>query len=337
MLYFMANKTILDKLNELQDAKEDIQAAIREKGGVVSDDTLAGLADDIRDIPQDGYAWGSIGWSAAPDEWADMVADAKAYKDAWDALEIKPLIREYFKYNPTIQMMPFLEEFNTTHEVQGMFQSCIQLKYLPKEATFENATNTSNLFFSCVQLRSIPKNATFENTTVASGMFQSCSQLRSAANVKLCHTDLTNLDNCFNGCALLEDIGEITATPQWIGSIFNGCHNLKSIPLMDWTLVKGLLSWCQNNADIRFCLIKNLGKSNTTTFPFNFNGLSNWGENSDDYPTARQSLIDTLITYSYDRATNSMATATIQLHANAKARLTAAEIASITAKGFTLA
>ena len=78
----MANKTILDKLNELQDAKEDIQAAIREKGGVVSDDTLAGLADDIRDIPQDGYAWGSIGWSEAPNEWQQMVNDARAYKEA---------------------------------------------------------------------------------------------------------------------------------------------------------------------------------------------------------------------------------------------------------------
>ena len=329
--------TILEKLNALENAKEDIQAAIREKGGVVSDDTLAGLADDIRDIPQDGYPWSSIGWSEAPQEWADMVADAKVYKDTWDALEVKPNVNEYFRSNPAIQMVPMLSEFNSVLVGTSMFDGCSNLKYIPKEATFDDVTDTNYMFRNCSQIRSIPNNATFENTTSAAYMFSGCSNLMSASNINFSNPSLRGMDCVFQNCSKLEDIGAITATPQWIGSIFNGCHNLKSIPLMDWTLATGLLNWCQNNADIRFCLIKNLGKSNTTTFPFNFNGLSNWGENSDDYPTARQSLIDTLITYSYDRATNSMATATIQLHANAKARLTAAEIASITAKGFTLA
>ena len=52
---------------------------------------------------------------------------------------------------------------------------------------------------------------------------------------------------------------------------------------------------------------------------------------------ARQSVIDTLITYSYDRATAGYSTCTVTLHADTKALLTEDEIAQITAKGYTIA
>ena len=67
---------------------------------------------------------------------------------------------------------------------------------------------------------------------------------------------------------------------------------------------------------------------------FNFNV---WGVNSDTITDARQSLIDSLITYSYDRATAGYSTCTVTLAADTKAVLTSDEIAAITAKGFTIA
>lgn len=308
----MANKTILEKLNELQDAKEDIQAAIREKGGVVSDDTLAGLADDIRDIPQDGYAWGSIGWSNAPDEWQQMVNDARAYKEAWEALDPKPDIRTYFKGNSSIRMLPFLEEFNTSVNMDSAFINCVNLRYIPDELSIENATTVG-------------------------GCFQN-SDIVAANGIKI-NPNCTSLNNLFSSCSSLISIPYLSTQQVTIFSGFlNGCNSLEKITELDWSSVTNITNWCNNSSQkFRYCLIKNMGKSSLTTYRFDWNCFATWGINSEKYPDARQSMIDTLITYSYDRATNNMATATIQLHANAKARLTASEIAAITAKGFTLA
>ena len=71
-----------------------------------------------------------------------------------------------------------------------------------------------------------------------------------------------------------------------------------------------------------------------------FTYWSVWGVEDETVPLsagARQSLIDTLITYSYDRATAGYSTCTVTLHANTKALLTQDEIAQITAKGYTIA
>lgn len=174
----MANKTILDKLNELQDAKEDIQAAIREKGGVVSDDTLAGLADDIRDIPQDGYAWASIGWSKAPDEWADMVADARAYKEAWEAMEIKPALKDYFKNNEEIVLLPMMAGFNTTDDLSQAFYNCKQLRWLPEGMTFADTTTATGLFQNCENLRALPTGCTLSKVNNGNDIFNGCKQLK---------------------------------------------------------------------------------------------------------------------------------------------------------------
>lgn len=308
----MANKTILDKLNELQDAKEDIQAAIREKGGVVSDDTLAGLADDIRDIPQDGYAWASIGWSKAPNEWQQMVNDARAYKEAWESSDPKPDIRTYFNGNSSIRMIPFLEEFNTSVNMINVFQNCTNLRYIPDELTLENATRVG-------------------------GCFQS-TDIVAANGIKI-NPNCTDIGNLFYSCASLISIPYLsTQQVTNFSGFLNSCNSLEKITELDWSSATNITNWNNNSGqNFRYCLIKNMGKSSLTTYLFAWNCFATWGINSEKYPDARQSMIDTLITYSYDRATNNMATATIQLHANAKARLTASEIASITAKGFTLA
>ena len=86
--------------------------------------------------------------------------------------------------------------------------------------------------------------------------------------------------------------------------------------------------------------IKNLGKTGTT-FNFNNTYLQNWGDesNTTTYPLsvgARQSLVDSLLTYSYDRAANGLSNCKIQLHSKVKARLTADEITAIQNKGYTI-
>ena len=82
--------------------------------------------------------------------------------------------------------------------------------------------------------------------------------------------------------------------------------------------------------------IKDLGtKSAFTSGDFTY--WTNWGVNHSSVPDARQSLIDSLITYSFDRATAGYSNCRITLAPNTKALLTEEEIAQITAKGFTIA
>ena len=90
---------------------------------------------------------------------------------------------------------------------------------------------------------------------------------------------------------------------------------------------------------LRYALLKDFGTGSDCTSA-DFSYWTNWGVEDETVPLsagARQSLIDTFITYSYDRATAGYSTCTVTLHANTKALLTQDEIAQITAKGYTLA
>lgn len=101
-----------------------------------------------------------------------------------------------------------------------------------------------------------------------------------------------------------------------------------------------------------YMLIKNIGMQESCTIINLSSNGSYWGSSNQPYISdncvdkqkilnaivgARQSLIDTLITYSYDRATAGYSTCTVTLHNDTKALLTEDEIAQITAKGYTLA
>lgn len=108
---------------------------------------------------------------------------------------------------------------------------------------------------------------------------------------------------------------------------------------------------------MRYFLLTNLGKNRANTI-FNMTRTTNWGVATASQPDARQSVIDTLITYSFDRAqanedakqaaidagtydeetwTDPYGVITISLAANTKALLTEEEIEQITAKGYTIA
>lgn len=90
---------------------------------------------------------------------------------------------------------------------------------------------------------------------------------------------------------------------------------------------------------LRYALLKDFGTgSNCTSASFTYWKV--WGVEDETEPLsagARQSLIDTLITYSYDRATAGYSTCTVELSTDTKALLTQDEIAQITAKGYTIA
>lgn len=111
--------------------------------------------------------------------------------------------------------------------------------------------------------------------------------------------------------------GEVILPEFWVSGITN--NSVKSSS-MDIT------------GRLYFALLVGIGTNSTNT-SCNFSGWNYWGTERDD---ARQSLVDSLLTYSFDRATAEYSACTITLHANTLARLTQEEIAAITAKGYTL-
>ena len=123
-----------------------------------------------------------------------------------------------------------------------------------------------------------------------------------------------------------------------MGSMFVGCTGLTSIDVSNWdtsnvTNMSMMFSGCTNLTEIYW---KNFGNGSGYT-NVSFKNSSKLGVNTTDYPNARQSLVDTLITYSFDRATAGYSTCTVTLSTTTKALLTQDEIAQITAKGFTIA
>ena len=91
-----------------------------------------------------------------------------------------------------------------------------------------------------------------------------------------------------------------------------------------------------DNTGTTYLTFSNIGKYDLQT-SFDISKFKKWGVNSDEIPDARQSLIDSLITYSFDRASAEYKALTITLYKDVKALLTEDEIAQITAKGFTIA
>lgn len=143
----------------------------------------------------------------------------------------------------------------------------------------------------------------------------------------------TNMSNYLYYCGELREIslkGASNVTSY--NTTFNSCTRLKIIHEIDFFSATNVNAVFYNCKALSFAKILNLGKSALATY--DFSGATNWGTGSEEN---RQSLIDSLITYSYDRASNGMSVATIKLSANTKALLTEEEIAQITAKGFTIA
>lgn len=198
-----------------------------------------------------------------------------------------------------------LAETFTPSKATSHFKTNNRLKFVPMVDT-SNVTNMQQMFSGCSSLTTIPQLDT-SNVTDMTNMFNGCTAL--TAIPQLDTSSVTKMGNMFNGCSALTTISQLdTSNVTNMSYMFNGCNKLT------------------------FALIKNIGKSTLATF--DFSGASNWGTDGDEN---RQSLIDSLITYSYDRATNGMASATIKLSTNTKALLTEDEIAQITAKGFTIA
>lgn len=151
----------------------------------------------------------------------------------------------------------------------------------------------------------------------------------------------TNMSNMFSDSSLkhIPKIDSSNATE--FSSIFSNCSKLVKVEEFNcqnsYNLNQYTLFGYSINNSIRFLLLKGVGTKVTSSI--NLSYAKNWGIEDESIPLsvgARQSVIDSLITYSFDKVSNGFSAINLLLSDNTKALLTEEEIAQITAKGYTI-
>ena len=291
------------KNDNLKDFLTDVADAIREKKGTEDKINPQNFADEIRDIHEevDMLGFSKIGYTKENDGGIqEAVNYAYNLAKGWNP---DGSTSQMFSRNTQLVFAPMVDTSKYT-SLAYMFEDCKVLTTIPKLDT-SSVTDMSTMFDGCEVLTTIPQFDTSRVTNM-SNMFQRCTSLR--------FIPILNAKNC-----------------KSMGYAFDNCSNLEVILELDMSSCVHHHSAFDGCSKLRYMKVTNIGKATTQ---YKFATLSSWGTGGEEN---RQSLIDSLITYSYDRVSNGMATATITLSANTKALLTEEEIAQITAKGFTIA
>ena len=276
-----------------------------------------------------------------------------------------------FKDCINLQYLGIIDCSNVTR-LSCTFQNCQKLKYVPvintgnvitMERAFQNCLNledpdfsnvdTSNVtnmqyMFACESWTSskITKldisNFDTSKTTNMNHMFNYLQNLQTLVLPADFASAATNMSYMFQQCPKLETLGVINSVAATnMSYMFDTTSKLrriealsvKSMTKMGYTDVFGFSDCPQ----LRYFVCKDIGtQSSVTSVQFTYYKLTNWGVVNEEQPDAKQSVIDSLITYSYDRASAGFSTCKITLSDNTKALLTEDEIAQITAKGYTL-
>ena len=231
--------------------------------------------------------------------------------------------------------------FNTSKvtDMTGMFSGCSNITSVPELDT-RKATTMNSMFNGCTSLTSVPAFNTI-NVNNMNNMFNGCTSLTSVPAFNT--SNVTSMNSIFYNCTSLTSVPAFnTSKVTDMYSMFNGCTSLTTIEGISFqsysasTMSSSYLVGYGTNNSIRKAVFKDIGYQSNAK-QFNTENIANWGVNTSEIADARQSLIDSLITYSFDRASAGYPTCTIKLSSNTKALLTEDEKAQITAKGFTIA
>lgn len=205
-----------------------------------------------------------------------------------------------------------------------------------------------------------------KTTQYSAQFFSACYNLESATNIDASASTDYSLNSMFQNCSKLKEVSFATSTSNItnFSYMFAACSSLTSIPQLDTSSgtnfnymfyssglkrIEGISFKSLNNTvkynyltgnnymnQLRYALIKDIGTCTDMT-RVDFSQWNVWGVNDETTTDARQSLVDSLLTYSFDRATAGYSTCTISLYSTTKALLTEDEIAQITSKGYTIA
>ena len=306
----------------IEGVKSTLYTNLTNKGvtDITESDTLSTLANKVSTITASGSGvdFSQIGYdselsSELNSKMNDDIAYSKSLLDAW---------------NP-----------NNPNSANQLYMGDTKLVYAPNIDT-STVTIMQRMFQNCTRLTTVP----LYNTSKVKDMyemFDNCPSLQTVPGFNT--SNVTIMESMFSGCSLLKTVPEMdTSKVTKFQYMFNNCSSLKTIEGISFksfsasTMNNQYIFGSSTNSSIRKAVFKDIGYQSTAV-QFNMEYITNWGVNSDEITDARQSLIDSLITYSFDRASAGYPTCTITLSSYTKALLTEEEKSQITAKGFTLA
>lgn len=244
-----------------------------------------------------------------------------------------PFIKDYIQPNWNLQNMKLLEIYGTKKVKILDFQNV---------SNFNSIQELNRLGNNCADLEQVIMPSDLDTASIKiTGGF--CQNSKITETPTLDFSSTTNGGQLFKGCTNLKKIRiKNTQNNTYWWAIFMNCPNLEySVYPLDVSSTTGTAP-CYGSVKcpIKNVIFTNIGKSESWNDAYNFympkgtydfNYMDHWGE--DNY---RQCLIDSLLTYSYDRASNGLSSNTIRLSEQTFNRLSENEKAAITAKGFTI-
>ena len=323
------DKAYMHSFDNFADAYHLAQKIIN---GEVEVDNFYGVRENEVDIVRNTIGLQSIndlGYNIL-DYGATLPIDEEGYKYAKE-------IYERYKDNPP------------TGNIRALFANDQKLVYFPNidlsNATTIGGNTSASFFMNCYNLKVIPPLNLTGNLS-CSYTIQGCRSLKrieSLGDVKVTNGAANFMYSCF----ALEYVGKIDTsecTSFW--GLLGNAYSLKRIEELDLGKVSQWgsgtsVTWPGNAPVLEYMLLKNIFRLPSQTTHI-FTGAPKWGINSEENPDARQSLVDSLLTYSYDRVNDpdglgtADTTCTITLSVNTYNQLTTSEIDAITAKGYTL-
>ena len=165
-------------------------------------------------------------------------------------------------------------------------------------------------------------------------MFSGCSKLTSLDVTRFNTSAVTSMSSMFSGCSSLTSLdltGFDTSAVTSMYWMFSDCSKLTSLDLssFDTSAVTTAMQYIFNNCHALTSLLLGPNFFKTSKVKsIDFWDCSKW---------VGESVVTSLVTNSYDRATAGLSTMTLKLSANTKASLTDEQKAAITAKGYTIA
>lgn len=213
----------------------------------------------------------------------------------------------------------------------GLFKGCEKLKKVP-QLDFSSCSCLENLFLGCPSLEEVEPFVAPKVPWNGIRLFCECVKLSTVPNIDL--SLCTQLDNAFQGLPLISNLGNLSTgnCKNFVGA-FRFNPNLEKIEGVDVAKATVLRVAFQEDSVLTYLKLLNFGAQKSIDMFESFIGVTFWGAGSEEN---RQSLVDSLMTYSFDRAAAGYAPLAFQLEPEVLARLTDEEIAAITAKGFTL-
>ena len=116
--------------------------------------------------------------------------------------------------------------------------------------------------------------------------------------------------------------------------MFSNCENLRKISQLDLSSVINTNNMFNSCIHLNYILLTNVGRNEKTTL-LEFDGATAWGY-GEDYEVNKQSLIDSIVNNTYDRASAGYSTATILLSYYLESLFTEEQLEQVRNKGYNI-